>query len=94
MRREDEMENQEVGKSRPKKGFSRRYETSAAHLEAQACWRAEHSAEAKRARAIGRQIESEPRSAEEQIAVLDRRLGVGQGAVRERAKLAALIDSK
>lgn len=47
----------------------------------------------KRHEAITRQSERDQRSAEEQIAILDRRLGPGVGAERERARLNAIINS-
>ena len=51
------------------------------------------SKEDKRQDAVERQTtERAGRTPQEQIAVLDRRLGAGQGAIKERAKLAALIN--
>lgn len=72
--------------------FSRRHETSTAHLAAQTRWQAEHGKESKREMGVERQAERASRTPQEQIAILDRRLGVGQGATRERAKLATLIS--
>ena len=46
------------------------------------------------ATAIECRYERDQRSPEEQIAVLDSRLGVGVGAVRERARLQAQIEAK
>ena len=50
------------------------------------------SKENKRRDVTERQAERAKRTPQEQIAILDRRLGIGQGAVRERAKLVALIN--
>ena len=41
---------------------------------------------------VERKTERATRTPAEQIAVLDRRLGVAKGAVKERTKLAALIN--
>ena len=66
--------------------FSRRHETSTAHLMAQDGWRAFRSLE----HVADRRAERAARTSEEQSALLNQRLGVGQGAVRERAKLKKL----
>jgi hypothetical protein len=49
--------------------------------------------EDRQIRAKEAQSEREAFSPREQIAALDARLGVGQGAKRERARLQALIDT-
>ena len=48
-----------------------------------------HSKTNRREAAAKRQTARDARSAKAQLKVLDRRLGKGQGAVRERARLAA-----
>ena len=72
--------------------FSRDHETSTAHLAAQTRWQTEHGKESKREAGAERQSERASHTPQEQITILDRRLGAGQGAVRERAKLTALIS--
>lgn len=49
--------------------------------------------EEKRHDATERQAERAKRTPQEQIAVLDRRLGTGQGAIKERARLTAQIKT-
>ena len=66
--------------------FSRRHDTSEAHFVAQAVYRERHSPEI----VAERQAERATRTPAEQIALLDQRLGIGLGAVRERAKLKKL----
>ena len=55
-----------------------------------------HNGQAARERrklnAEARQRQRDEMTPEEQIKVLDERLGVGKGAKKERARLAALID--
>jgi hypothetical protein len=50
------------------------------------------SAVRRREEAKERQRQRDGRTPEEQLAILDMRLGVGKGAKKERARLAALID--
>lgn len=52
------------------------------------------SIEEKRAEAAERQAARDARSPQQQIAVLDARFGVGQGAVKERAKLQKQIEKE
>lgn len=49
--------------------------------------------EEKRQQAVARQRERDARSAEKQLALLNRRLGPGVGAKRERERLHAIINS-
>jgi len=74
------------------KWFSRRHESSGPHFEAQANREAEKGPVAKAERVVKMYAERTARTSQEQIAILDQRLGVGKGAVKERAKLAALIS--
>ncbi|MBI2064682.1 MAG: hypothetical protein HYT62_01365 [Candidatus Yanofskybacteria bacterium] len=67
--------------------FSRRHENSNAHRDAQDAWRERHAIEC----VAERQAERAERSAAQQIALLDRRLGVGQGATKERARLTKAV---
>ena len=53
-------------------------------------WRGKIARRTRHDEAAGRQEERNLRSPQQQIAVLDRRLGVGQGARKERARLAAV----
>lgn len=52
-----------------------------------------HSKEERRRRAEERMRERRERTPEKQLAVLDDRLGPGEGAERERARLTALITN-
>ena len=72
--------------------FSRRYETAERHREAQDKRDAEKGSAAKAEQVVERRTERAAKTSQEQIAILDQRLGAGQGAVRERAKLTALIS--
>lgn len=66
--------------------FSRRHQTADAHLEAKAL------REARRDKS--RQRVPVKRTPQQQLNELDRRLGVGVGAVRERARLQAALAAK
>ncbi len=74
------------------KGKGKEIEGSATITEAQARarekWNATKSPEAKRARVLARQEARDSLSATEQLALLNKRLGKGIGAVKERARLA------
>jgi hypothetical protein len=69
----------------PKSRFSRRHVDGAAHAEAQMAREARIAKQAEEAEA-NRQARAN-RSASDQLAVLDKRLGKGKGAERERARL-------
>lgn len=75
-----------------KKQFSRRHATGEAHKEAQATYLAEHGREAHQRKAGERKEARDARTPQEQLKVLDERLGVGQGAKKERARLKSLIS--
>lgn len=74
------------------KKFSRRHATNEAYREASATYLAEHGVEARERKADEREKIRDARSPKEQLAVLDKRLGSGKGARKERARLQALID--
>jgi hypothetical protein len=63
-----------------------------AHAQNQ--WNAMRSPEARRERAAWRTFERSLRSPQQQLAILDQRLGVGQGAKKERARLNAMISQQ
>lgn len=50
--------------------------------------------ETKRENAEARQRQRDELTPEEQIKILDDRLGVGQGATKERARLAKLMEGR
>ena len=73
---------------------SRRHRTNEAHNNRTDWWMANKSPEAKRKAAESRQkIRSEIDTAS-QLKLLDERLGVGVGAVKERARLSKLLTEK
>jgi hypothetical protein len=53
----------------------------------------EHGKEARQRKAQERQEAISSLKPQEQLAILDQRLGPGQGAVKERARLQAKIDA-
>lgn len=89
-----EKGEQSRGGNKPKGWFSRRHSTGQEHDKAATAYKAEHGPEARQRKADERDQLRATRSPEEQLAVLDQRLGVGQGARRERARLQALIKTQ
>ncbi len=76
-----------------KKGwFSRRHETAGPHREAVAAYKKAHGSEARQMRAEIRRETREGRSPQEQLVMLDSRLGDGVGAQKERARLQKMIE--
>lgn len=82
-----------MSKEKAQGWFSRRHQTDREHKEAVATYQAEHGPMARKEKAVNRtQLRSEWSSGE-QLAILDKRLGLGNGARRERARLQTLIGS-
>lgn len=75
-----------MASQKPKDWHSRRYRTPEAHNKASAAWRARQ--EEKKASALERQEVAAKRTPQEQLERLDKMFGQGNGAVKERAKLA------
>ena len=73
--------------------FSRRHQTSADHEANYKMWQDERSPDALKTQAEARQAERVSRTPQEQIALLDKRLGADIGAKRERARLEAEIKA-
>lgn len=63
------------------------------HLAAVATYLADHGADTRTAKAMERRMERSKLSPEQQLTILDCRLGRNRGAVQERARLNALVDS-
>jgi hypothetical protein len=81
-------EKQEKKSSSKKPGWhSRRHQTADAQHTATTLYQNEHGPEARQDKADARERDRATRTPAQQIAVLDRRLGVGVGAVKERARL-------
>ena len=57
-------------------------------------WDATKSPAAKRTAAIARQEAHDKLSPKEKLDILDRRLGVGIGAAKERARLNVVLETK
>lgn len=79
------MAKEYQGKEKPKK------QHGANHFAAVAQYQAEHGRDARQHNAKERDEARRARSHEEQLARLDAKLGKGQGAKRERARLLRLI---
>ncbi|OHA07347.1 MAG: hypothetical protein A2934_00125 [Candidatus Sungbacteria bacterium RIFCSPLOWO2_01_FULL_47_10] len=75
------------------RSVTRRHDSTGPHLAAVGVYRAAHGPEARRMRAKERELASAARTPESRIAELDRRLGVGIGARRERARLLAATSA-
>lgn len=71
------------------KRFSRKHSTNAEHLLAQSKYRKEQLDKLESAHT--RQKLAQKRSPQEQLRLLDARLGKGQGAKKERTRLTRLI---
>lgn len=72
---------------------TRRHPNCDAHYEAVAKYQAYHGKDARRKAAAERLEAREKLGPMEQLKELDRRLGKGVGARKERARLQALLDS-
>lgn len=73
--------------------FSNRHQADEAYRESSERWYRERSPEAKRRAVDKRADERAERSPQQQLTLLDERLGKGQGAEKERAQLEALVAS-
>ncbi len=71
--------------------FSRKHQTNENAQNAKKAYLAEHSPEARRRKAEKRKEARSTLTPQEQLAILDKRLGVRQGARKERERLQALI---
>lgn len=71
---------------------SRRHPTNKEHYDSVERWQEQHSKAAKRARAKEMAEARALRTPQEQLQRLDKLLGVGVGAKRERARLSKLIE--
>ena len=89
----NEQESQGSQSKKPAGRHSRNHLTSAEQTAAHEAYCSEHGRAARCRKADEREAARAARTPEEQIALLDRRLGVGQGATRERARLLALLGS-
>lgn len=92
--KDSERESKESkGGPKPKGWYSRRHEDTAPHSKATATYLNYHGPNARRQGADARLAIRATRSPQEQLRVLDERLGVGKGASRERARLKHLISA-
>lgn len=73
---------------------TRRHPDCEAHYQAVAEYEAHHGPEARREKAKYRQEERDKLSPREQLKELDKRLGKGVGAQKERARLQTLIEAE
>lgn len=90
MSKESETVQPQTG-VKPKGWHSRRHQTAEAHFAAREAWQGLHGPEARRQRAKECEAARVPRAPEEQLAVLDERLGKGVGARKERTRLFAQL---
>lgn len=77
--------------TKPKGWFSRKHETRAAHESARNTYLNAHGKAARQGVAEGCAEVRECRTAQDQLDALDKRLGKGKGATKERARLAAQV---
>jgi hypothetical protein len=82
-----------ASKSAPRGNFSRRHVTREAHDQAVAAYQAVHGPEARRKRAMERSHLRASRTPQQQLELLDQRLGNKQGAGKERQRLLRLIKA-
>lgn len=94
------QQGQKGATNKPKGWHSRRYIDRTAHDAARERYQAEHGLVVgddgltmRQRMAAERVAEAVGRTPEEQLALLDRRLGKGKGAVRERQRLGGLINA-
>lgn len=90
MEKQDEEKKSSEGK-KSKGWFSRRHQTAEAHQAAVGKYLAEHGRTARKQGADERNAYRASLSPAQQLIELDRRLGNGVGAVKERARLSALV---
>lgn len=83
---------QNASRDKPSGWFSRRHDDDHDHRRAREAYQERHGLEARRETAADRQQKRDQLSPAEQIVALDERLGSGQGARKERARLQALIS--
>lgn len=83
-------EEKQDGKKPSKKAgwHSRRHQTADENHAATTRYQADHGPEARQDKAEAREMARAGRTPTQQVVTLDRRLGVGVGAVKERARLA------
>ena len=93
MSNENEQEESGSQSKRPKGWHSRRHSSSAEQIAAHEAYCNEHGRAARCRKADEREVARAALTPHEQIAVLDQRLGYGQGATRERMRLYALSAS-
>jgi hypothetical protein len=82
-----------ASKAAPKGHFSKRHKTSEAHEVASARYKAAHGTTVRVQAANARNQRRSQSSPKQQLAALDKRLGVGVGASKERERLNKLIKA-
>jgi len=85
--------NKSAGAGKPAGFHSRRNQTSEAQQSARATYESAHGPSARKKRAKERAQARARKTPRTQLASLDRRLGKGVGAQRERARLGARVGS-